>query len=147
MARQSERQERRRRAGREQYAATKIQATFRGQYARRHIAMYKEHRRQYSAYRIQHCYRCHHERKPAVAEVQRRRVYRRQDRAARSMQRAGRNYIGRKQAAPLLEARRKELQYEHAMLRAELENQAATSIQVRVVCVCVCVCMPRGRCA
>ena len=110
-------------------AATQIQATFRGQYARRHVAMYKEHRRQYSAYRIQHGYRMHLERKPAVEEAERRRKQRRDARAARAMQRAGRNYVGRKQAAPLIERRRKELAEEHARLQEQLDNEAAAHIQ------------------
>lgn len=130
LARRSEREGRRHAADARQHAATKIQATFRGGYARRHIAMYKEHRRQYSAYRIQHSYRMHLDRKPAVAEVERRRRLRRDERAAKVMQKAGRNYVGRKQAAPLLERRRKELEMEHAMLQEQLDNEAAAHIQV-----------------
>ena len=131
LARRSEREGRRHEADARQHAATKIQATFRGGYARRHIAMYKEHRRQYSAYRIQHSYRMHLERKPAVEEVARRRRLRRDERAAKVMQKAGRNYVGRKQAAPLLERRRKELEMEHALLQEQLNNEAAAHIQVQ----------------
>jgi len=125
-------------------AATQIQATFRGQYARRHVAMYKEHRRQYSAYRIQHGYRMHLERKPAVEEAERRRKQRRDARAARAMQRAGRNYVGRKQAAPLIERRRKELAEEHARLQEQLDNEAAAHIQVCRVIWCVVLCGQGG---
>ena len=144
LARRSQREGRRQEVEMRTRAATQIQATFRGQYARRHVAMYKEHRRQYSAYRIQHGYRMHLERKPAVEEAERRRKQRRDARAARAMQRAGRNYVGRKQAAPLIERRRKELAEEHARLQEQLDNEAAAHIQVCRVIWCFLLCGQGG---
>lgn len=106
-----------------------MQSTFRGYYTRKQVNMYKEHRRHYSAYRVQHFYRMFAERREARAELERRRAVRRVDNAAKSVTRAARNHLGRKQAAPIVEARRQQLAREREEVEAEMAEEAATRIQ------------------